>query len=685
MKKIILSASLLFSFLATSNAIAQQGFGTNQPNKSAAVDIVSSKRGLLIPRVALIKTTDAAPVATPANSLLVYNTAISGDVTPGFYYWETNQWVRFISATTEKTVTVSQGENVAVSATTDAGTNTTNYEVSIKGGDANGKVLVTKIDGAVTTTEWVDPSVFVDGVINADNGLNKGSGNTIKLGGALTETTTIATENFDLSISGLNDVAFVNRTHSIVVMEADGTLKVSTSKSMIDDAIAKGDLVAKTLKGSGITVTAGTTEGTGAEVQSSLLKDVVLGIANDAITSDKIKDGEVKAADLGADPADEGKVATVNADGTVSYKDVSSTLGKNITTDGKIVIGSGETSVLENAVLVETALKIKAGSIEAGDMADAGFNNVLVTDVNGNVVWVDQSTIKSNDTFEGTAPITIAEEVIAQTGGIKRTIGVNTAAGVGAGIAKEADTNPTINFVDGVATVNVDNISATQGKALTSTSITVTNGAQALLADTSMEITPGTEGQVLVTKQNADPLTGFTTTWIDATALGNTTTAENGLTKTDNNIQLGGTLIKPTTIATEATNTLAISGLLVPVAEEAQIVMAEATTGVLRNVARSLEYSASANFVVATQTGYNKFVPEITIAATIGGSDLSITLPNAVVAKGQVINVKIQNTTEPDYYVNIAGVDGTTIYGSMPFQGWILKSNGTSWSVVGRN
>lgn len=39
------------------------------------------------------------------------------------------------------------------------------------------------------------------------------------------------------------------------------------------------------------------------------------------------------------------------------------------------------------------------------------------------------------------------------------------------------------------------------------------------------------------------------------------TTADNGLTKTSDNIQLGGSLIAPTTIATSETNTLALTGL----------------------------------------------------------------------------------------------------------------------------
>jgi len=86
--------------LGTQQVHAQQGFGTDKPAKSAAVDIQSSKRGLLIPRVDLVSTVNGTtPINTPEQSLMVYNQATTAkgadDVTPGYYYWDTNRWVRF--------------------------------------------------------------------------------------------------------------------------------------------------------------------------------------------------------------------------------------------------------------------------------------------------------------------------------------------------------------------------------------------------------------------------------------------------------------------------------------------------------------------------------------------------------------------------------------------------------------
>ena len=76
--------------------IGNVGIGTT-PNASAKLQISATDRGLLIPNVLLTATNVAAPIITPATSLLVYNTATAGtapnNVTPGYYYWN-GSWIR---------------------------------------------------------------------------------------------------------------------------------------------------------------------------------------------------------------------------------------------------------------------------------------------------------------------------------------------------------------------------------------------------------------------------------------------------------------------------------------------------------------------------------------------------------------------------------------------------------------
>jgi len=75
-------------------ACAQVGIGTTSPQSS--LDIVSSDSGILIPRISLSMTTVMAPVVGATESEMVYNTATTGDVVPGFYYWDSIKWVSIV-------------------------------------------------------------------------------------------------------------------------------------------------------------------------------------------------------------------------------------------------------------------------------------------------------------------------------------------------------------------------------------------------------------------------------------------------------------------------------------------------------------------------------------------------------------------------------------------------------------
>lgn len=75
------------------------------PNAATVLDISSSDKGILIPRLKLTATNVFAPATTTSTekptSLLVYNTDTAGispnNVVPGFYYWEGNKWVKIIN------------------------------------------------------------------------------------------------------------------------------------------------------------------------------------------------------------------------------------------------------------------------------------------------------------------------------------------------------------------------------------------------------------------------------------------------------------------------------------------------------------------------------------------------------------------------------------------------------------
>ena len=82
--KLLITVLLITPLFST----AQVGIGTTTPNADAEFDITSTTRGLLLPRVALSNTTNSSPLSTDVAGMTVYNTATTGDVTPGFYYNE---------------------------------------------------------------------------------------------------------------------------------------------------------------------------------------------------------------------------------------------------------------------------------------------------------------------------------------------------------------------------------------------------------------------------------------------------------------------------------------------------------------------------------------------------------------------------------------------------------------------
>jgi hypothetical protein len=98
----ILIGGITFLWSLSSSVIAQNVGISNSgatPHASALLDIESPTKGLLIPRIALTASNVAAPVVSPAVSLLIFNTAIAGvfpnDVKPGYYYWNGAKWERF--------------------------------------------------------------------------------------------------------------------------------------------------------------------------------------------------------------------------------------------------------------------------------------------------------------------------------------------------------------------------------------------------------------------------------------------------------------------------------------------------------------------------------------------------------------------------------------------------------------
>jgi hypothetical protein len=92
MKKTITTCLIFCCLYATSNAQTNTfpssgsvGIGTTTPNASSLLEIKSTKKGVLMPRMTL---TQRNAIATPAKGLLIYQT----NNNPGFYYYTGTAW-----------------------------------------------------------------------------------------------------------------------------------------------------------------------------------------------------------------------------------------------------------------------------------------------------------------------------------------------------------------------------------------------------------------------------------------------------------------------------------------------------------------------------------------------------------------------------------------------------------------
>ena len=85
---VIISLFILNSSFAQTNifpSTGAAGIGTTTPNPSSLLDIVSTSKGMLIPRM---NKAQRDVIATPSTGLLIYQT----NSTPGFYYYNGSAW-----------------------------------------------------------------------------------------------------------------------------------------------------------------------------------------------------------------------------------------------------------------------------------------------------------------------------------------------------------------------------------------------------------------------------------------------------------------------------------------------------------------------------------------------------------------------------------------------------------------
>lgn len=116
---IIISAIIFCTFnMYSQNASVSDDSGYT-PDGSAMLDVKSTSKGVLLPRVSLTSLSDATTISTPATGLMIYNT--NGALTPGVgYYYNTGTpgapvWSRIANTNSEGLVVSTTDGTVSLS------------------------------------------------------------------------------------------------------------------------------------------------------------------------------------------------------------------------------------------------------------------------------------------------------------------------------------------------------------------------------------------------------------------------------------------------------------------------------------------------------------------------------------------------------------------------------------------
>uniref|UniRef100_A0A2B4RLM8 UPF0403 protein n=1 Tax=Stylophora pistillata TaxID=50429 RepID=A0A2B4RLM8_STYPI len=159
--------------------------GAKKTNPSAQLEIASSDKGFLIPRVALKGLKDTSTIKKGnAEGMVIYNTTYSLDISAGFYYWDGDVWIRF----GDPSAGILNLDNITLEYYTPAKIMRVK-PLGIKSSEiADGAVTMEKLaDGAVTTEKFADGAVatekIADGAVTTDK-LADGAVTTEKLADA---------------------------------------------------------------------------------------------------------------------------------------------------------------------------------------------------------------------------------------------------------------------------------------------------------------------------------------------------------------------------------------------------------------------------------------------------------------------------------------------------------------------
>ena len=202
----------LFTLLLLSTVFtmfSQVGINTTSPHASSMLDITSTDKGMLVPRMTLAQRT---AIATPATSLLVYQT----DAATGFWYYNGTAWVNLNS---------SSGEFKSIAGLVQNTTNTTADDfvfgstslADIAGTNDDNRMFFNKSKGAfragqVTGAQWNDANVGNQSIALGSNTIASGFVSTAMGNGSVSSSAASTAMGYGTTASGTNSTAMGNNS-----------------------------------------------------------------------------------------------------------------------------------------------------------------------------------------------------------------------------------------------------------------------------------------------------------------------------------------------------------------------------------------------------------------------------------------------------------------------------------------
>jgi len=207
MKKSFLPVLIILYFgLTAKSQSGTIGIGTTNPNASAALDIQSTTKGVLIPR---LNSLQRNAIASPATGLLVFDNS-----TNSFWFRNATGWVEL--SDTANNVWKRNGANVYADATNvGIGTPTPLYNLDLNGFGRITQDLTVNRDQYINRDLWVDRNFDVDGTSNFLG--NIVAQNNLQVSGNVSVTGNITTD-------GGRGIVRGNNSQQLVVIFPTGTV-----------------------------------------------------------------------------------------------------------------------------------------------------------------------------------------------------------------------------------------------------------------------------------------------------------------------------------------------------------------------------------------------------------------------------------------------------------------------------